>query len=122
MEKRFIVAGVLVALAIAAIILVTVYTGNSYTTTNSANAKCEIVGGSTEEAATEIINSKQKCHISGKGAFSDESFVHLKCQPEENESFQQFVFASMSACIEFKELSNVEYIKVILTNMLPPNK
>jgi hypothetical protein len=93
----------------------------TYTTSNNKEDECKKTVGTPEEAANSLVNSSVDCRVVGKGPFHGAEFIHFTCSPEQGDTTHQFIFGNKEACGAFKELNSVEYIKLHLTTMLPPN-
>jgi hypothetical protein len=105
-----------------ALVMFVVGSSASYITSNNKEDQCEKAEGKPEQIANSLINSSVNCRIVGKGPFYDEEFIHLTCNPGQGGTIHKYVFVSNEACGAFKKLTSVEYIKLHLTTMLPPNK
>lgn len=119
MNKRLVISSILLASVLLAFFFA--YSSTAYTTGIHKQDECEKQWVSASEVTNSLVNSKDECRIIGKGPFHNAVFLHLKCRSEKDGSVDRFVFGSKKACGAFKELSSVEYIKLHLTTMLPPN-
>ena len=122
MNIKFSHLGVGVVLVVTACSIKPNFHSGSFTLRNLAKEECIKINTSPEDTAEELIKSQNGCIITGDGVFNGEAFIHVKCNSDQEHLQQQYIFGSRESCNAFKELTNVEYIKVILQNMLPPKK
>jgi len=120
MNKKVVISAILLSLVALAYFFT--YSTKAYTTGINKQDECKKHWAAPNEVANSLVDSPYKCRIIGKGPFQGAEFIHLKCNQPKGKSEDRFVFGSKIACGAFKELSSVEYIKLHLTTMLPPNK